>query len=151
MTLYRKSLLCNSFSDAAQIDHVCRNLDVNTWKKIPYRVPRQENDREMYLFQLKEGKNFSNPRLFWSSLNLSWRCQESFSEGRNTSLLYPVRDALSILQHVLEFSNRKGVQQQCQGLFQILLSPWPFSAQLLVGSSAVLNLNSKQTHTASVL
>lgn len=33
--------------------------------------------------------------------------QESFSEGRNTSLVYPVRDALSIFQCGLEFSNKE--------------------------------------------
>lgn len=51
MILHRKLLICNSFSDAAQTDHIYRNLDVNTWKQISYRVPRQENDREIYLIQ----------------------------------------------------------------------------------------------------
>lgn len=51
MILHRKVQICSSFSDAAQIDHIYRNLGINTWKQISYRVPRQENYREIYLFQ----------------------------------------------------------------------------------------------------
>lgn len=51
MILYWELLRWNSFSNAAQIDHVYRNLDVNTWKKISYKIPRQEKDREIDLFQ----------------------------------------------------------------------------------------------------
>lgn len=79
--------------------------------EISYTVPRQKNWWRNIFILIKKGKKFSNSKLFHSSVSLSWKCQENFSEDRITSLPCSLgSNTLSSFQHGLKFSSGKGIQ-----------------------------------------